>query len=172
MVWSSVILMLVACGGTGADLGISPGKRLADFDAEDACAFSEGFQDWQVELNQASCTLLGQGLGLAASVSGEQTFEAACVAARDECLSDMTPQPLVCADVQMNIPPTCQITVRDVETCLDDSLDLFDEVVKVGCDEPLDAAVFAELQTMGETGSAIPDSCADFYGPDCIGAEE
>jgi hypothetical protein len=157
---AALVTVLIGCGGNAVDLGVSGGKRLAELDQEESCAMANGAQEWFDDYQANFCIVQGQASGMIGQVGGLD-FTAACEAARDECLADQDPpEPIDCAEVENNIPETCDATIRDAERCMTDALDLFDEVVRVGCDEPIDDETLASVQ---QRQADLPESCTVIF---------
>lgn len=158
------LLVLLACGSKdGIDSGLpadKPGDELVPMEQQTLCEAAGDYLD--ARISQADwtgylCTLQSFGEGEAMDIAG---LIAACKQARQECIAMGGQEALggVCNDEDWTM---CDATVGEIETCLEDTIDLLDGIVQDFTCDVLDPAKAMALQ------KKYGDGFEDPYPPSC-----
>ena len=153
-----------ACGDDdGFSTGVDPDLSLSNVSQEDAqaiCDATESATRDVVENNQAGgCALLG---AVAGAFGGS---EAQCESSRTQCLA----QPLDTSgefDCDLSrVSQTCTLTVGQAEDCINDTLQLLDDVFSQL--ESLSCSELIMPDSLNMIDADTPASCAPFEAQDC-----
>lgn len=162
---SCALLVLLACGSKdGIDSGLPAGKtgdELMPAEQQTLCDAAGEYLDAHIspaEWTGYLCTLESFGEGEATDTAG---LIAACKEARQACIAAGEQEELgtVCNDV--DDWTMCDATVGEIETCLEDAIDLLDGIVRDFTCDVLDPAKAMALQ------EKYGDSFEDPFPPSC-----
>jgi len=160
--------LLIACGGGG---GVNssidqtkPTNEVTDTEAQDVCQATADYAESKV--TQAdTCRATGFAAGIALVASGDDAMQEACNDAYDACLEADPEEETDCSDATADTADCDDtVTVGDVESCLQDTIDVGVESLDLipSCDE-LTLEYFEELAENPPEEPEDPASCDVVY---------
>jgi hypothetical protein len=144
-------LFALGCGGSDDDSGPSAStsvENLTQAESKSLCEKWEGKAESAFDGQHFGCVMAGMMSGL-----GDATL---CQTAYDACMEQpYEAEPSDCADSYTTTSDCPNITVGEVETCMQDQLDAISAAVSgLSCDTPPE-----DLEGLGESMDTVPASC-------------